>query len=242
MFTDIFPADVADNLLSNPPFSVQFAASGLSAPSGSGQRLGCSRQQQCRFSDCLCHGWQLQLNHRGRSQLYPAQHLQHQSQHPLPHLRGVQPADSTAGRKPHQLPDRVCGQSWLPRAVGRQRCEYVRVRWRSGIPHAAGVCAGERNQRARPVRITTVWWPRSRTSRRSLTLQLNYTYSHALDEISNGGFLPFGYDSVGKAQHRHNRSVQSRLAELWQCRLRHSPQPQWELSDHRSVLSAGRTC
>jgi hypothetical protein len=27
---------------------------------------------------------------------------------------------------------------------------------------------------------------------RYLTLQLNYAYSHALDEISNGGFLPFG--------------------------------------------------
>jgi hypothetical protein len=32
-----------------------------------------------------------------------------------------------------------------------------------------------------------------------VTLQLNYTFSHALDEISNGGFLPFGYDSVGNA-------------------------------------------
>ena len=30
---------------------------------------------------------------------------------------------------------------------------------------------------------------------RYLTLQLNYAYSHALDEISNGGFLPFGGNS-----------------------------------------------
>jgi len=30
-----------------------------------------------------------------------------------------------------------------------------------------------------------------------VTLQFNYTYSHALDEISNGGFLPFGRDSIG---------------------------------------------
>ena len=30
-----------------------------------------------------------------------------------------------------------------------------------------------------------------------LTLQFNYTWSHALDEISNGGFLNFGYDSAG---------------------------------------------
>jgi hypothetical protein len=34
---------------------------------------------------------------------------------------------------------------------------------------------------------------------RYVTLQFNYTYSHALDEISNGGFLPFGYDSAGYA-------------------------------------------
>ncbi len=32
-----------------------------------------------------------------------------------------------------------------------------------------------------------------------LTLEFNYTWSHALDEISNGGFLPFGFDSAGNA-------------------------------------------
>jgi hypothetical protein len=31
---------------------------------------------------------------------------------------------------------------------------------------------------------------------RYVTLQLNYSYSHALDEISNGGFLPFGNQST----------------------------------------------
>jgi hypothetical protein len=31
---------------------------------------------------------------------------------------------------------------------------------------------------------------------KSLNMQLNYTYSHALDEISNGGILPFGGSSI----------------------------------------------
>ena len=33
IFTDIFPSEVADNLLSNPPFSVTFTVPGLAAPS-----------------------------------------------------------------------------------------------------------------------------------------------------------------------------------------------------------------
>jgi Carboxypeptidase regulatory-like domain len=31
-----------------------------------------------------------------------------------------------------------------------------------------------------------------------VTLNFNYTYSHALDEVSNGGFLPFGINSLGE--------------------------------------------
>jgi hypothetical protein len=31
-----------------------------------------------------------------------------------------------------------------------------------------------------------------------VTLGFNYTYSHALDEVSNGGFVPFGINSLGE--------------------------------------------
>jgi hypothetical protein len=50
--------------------------------------------------------------------------------------------------------------------------------------------------KAQPPRITTDCWPRSKTSQSIVTLQFNYTWSHALDEISNGGFLNFGFDSA----------------------------------------------
>ncbi len=51
---------------------------------------------------------------------------------------------------------------------------------------------------------------------KSLLLQFNYTWSHALDEISNGGILGF---NAGQSATGTYRPVQPGI-QLWQCRLR----------------------
>jgi hypothetical protein len=55
---------------------------------------------------------------------------------------------------------------------------------------------------------------------------LNYTYSHALDEISNGGFLAFGINSLGEESPGNAIDpFNLALQKLRQRRLRYPAQP-----------------
>lgn len=69
-----------------------------------------------------------------------------------------------------------------------------------------------------------------------VTLNLNYTYSHALDEISNGGFLAFGINSLGEESpgngiDHFNLALQNYGNADYDIR-----QPERKLPDHRSLL------
>ncbi len=217
IFADIFPGTVADNFLRNPPLNNQFSA-GLAplSPAVAGNQAALASEANVAFNNAFASGgtlssisatvpgflppnlfnvasstsapkyqeWNLQvqqgLGHRTTASLgYVGNHGIHEP---------VQNAGLNAYCNLVPLPfsfsinSPTCGSqlgittpfAGLPLTPMDPRFGVVTEVQSDGISNYNGMTA-------------------SLTTRFSeIQIQANYTWSHALDEISNGGFLPFG--------------------------------------------------
>jgi hypothetical protein len=198
MFTDIFPADVADYLLSNPPFSAMFAATGYAAPTVPGSVSSTLASSNKAFQTAYANGG----NYNTISAADPA--------FTQPNFANVDPNIKSPTYEEYSLQ--------LQQQVGKRTSFQIGYVGNHGY-HEPWVNTGVNmygfgGAPATPTlpafaEVTEIKSAASsnynglvasiKNQSKYVNLQFNYTYSHALDEISNGGFLPFGYDSAGYA-------------------------------------------
>jgi hypothetical protein len=198
MFTDIFPADVADYLLSNPPFSALFTAAGYAAPTVPGSVSSTLVSSNKAFQAAYAAGGSYDT-------IYAAAPYFSQ-----PNIANVDPniKDPTYEEYSLQLQQQVGKHtSFQVGYVGNHGYHEpwldtgVNVYGFGGAPTTAALPAFAEVTEIKSAASSNYngLVASIKNQSRYVTLQFNYTYSHALDEISNGGFLPFGYDSAGYA-------------------------------------------
>lgn len=200
MFTDAFPATVADNLLSNPPLNPQFAAVGyLADPSQPGSYANALTSINQSFvsgyasggsfnsisaanpnfsqpnvfnSDAKIHyptydEWSLQWQQQlGRHTAFQIGYVGNRGYHEPVVNNGVNASLATSG---------FASFGGLPANPALPAFTEVTEVQSNAVSNYNGL-------------VTTI-----RAQSKYFTGALNYTWSHALDEISNGGFLPVGF-------------------------------------------------
>jgi Carboxypeptidase regulatory-like domain len=196
IFTDIFPSEVADNLLSNPPFSVTFTVPGLAAPSVPGSATNGLISSNQIFQSAYPAG--------GSFNSISAEDAGFSA----PSIFNVDPNI--------KYPSYVEYSLQLQQQVGQHtsfQIGYVgnhgyHEPWVNNGVNVFGFGGAPVNP-ALPAfaEVTEIQSPATsnyngllasiKNQSKYVTLQFNYTWSHALDEISNGGFLAFGLDSAG---------------------------------------------
>jgi hypothetical protein len=196
LFTDIFPSEVADNLLSNPPFSVTFTVPGLVSPSVPGSATSGLISSNQIFQTAYPAG--------GSFNSISAV----DSGFSAPSIFNVDPNI--------KYPSYVEYSLQLQQQVGQHtsfQIGYVgnhgyHEPWVNNGVNVYGFGGAPVNP-ALPAfaEVTEIQSPGTsnyngllvsiKNQSKYVTLQFNYTWSHALDEISNGGFLAFGLDSAG---------------------------------------------
>ncbi|MGD0889965.1 MAG: carboxypeptidase regulatory-like domain-containing protein [Terracidiphilus sp.] len=198
IFTDIFPATVADYLLDNPPFSAVFAASGYSAPSVPGSVTSALVSSNQAFQTAYSTGgsynsitavdpnftqpYIYNTNPNIKSPTYEEYSLQIQQQVGKNTSFQVGYVGNHGYHEPWVNNGvNMYGFGGAPASPALPAFAEVNEIESAASSNYNGLVASIKNQS------------------KYVTLQFNYTYSHALDEISNGGFLPFGYDSAGNA-------------------------------------------
>ncbi len=196
MFTDNFPSVVADDLLTNPPFAIQFAVSGLTAPTVPGSASSALVNSNSAFQAAYAAGGSYnsisavdpsftQPNifntspniHYPTYEEYSLQIQQQVGKHTSFQIGYV-------GNHGYHEPwvdngVNMYGFGGAPAAPTLPAFAQVNEITSAASSNYSGLVASIKNQS------------------KIVTLQFNYTYSHALDEISNGGFLNFGADSAG---------------------------------------------
>jgi hypothetical protein len=198
MFTDIFPATVADYLLDNPPFSVVFAASGLTSPSVAGSVTSALTSSNAAFQTAYTSGG----SYNSITAADP--------NFTQPNIYNVDPNIKypTYAEYSLQVQQQVGkNTSFQVGYVGNHGYHEpwvnngVNMYGFGGAPTSPALPAFAEVNEIESVANSNYSGLVASIKNQSkiVTLQFNYTYSHALDEISNGGFLPFGYDSVGNA-------------------------------------------
>jgi hypothetical protein len=196
MFTDAFPAYVADEMLGNPPFSVQFAASGLSAPTVPGNVLDSLASSNSAFQTAYASGG----SYNSISAIDPnftqpnMFNVDAKIHYPTYEEYSLQIQQQVGNHTSFQLGyvgNHGYHEPWVDNGVNMYGF--------GGAPDAPTLPAFAQVSEVKSVAnsnynglVATI-----RNQSKILTLQFNYTYSHALDEISNGGFLNFGSDSAG---------------------------------------------
>ena len=198
IFTDIFPSVVADDLLSNPPFSVTFSLPGLTAPAVPGSATGLLASSNQIFQTAYPAGGSLN-SISAMDPLFSA-----------PSIFNVDQNIKYPTYLEYSLQvQQQLGQhtSFQVGYVGNHGYHEPFVNNGVNVSNFGGAPAN-------PVlpafaEVTEIQSPATsnyngllasiKNQSKYLTVQLNYTWSHALDEISNGGFLNFGLDSAGNA-------------------------------------------
>ena len=195
LFTDIFPAAVADDLLSNPPFSVTFSVPGLVAPAVPGSATSALISSNQIFQTA----YPASGSFNSISAVDPGFFA--------PSIFNVDPNIKypTYAEYSLQIQQQI-GQhmSFQIGYVGNHGYHEpfvnngVNVYGFGGAPASPALSAF--------AQVTEIQSPATsnyngllasiKNQSKYVTLQFNYTWSHALDEISNGGFLPFGFDSA----------------------------------------------
>ena len=198
IFTDIFPSAVADDLLGNPPFSVTFTVPGLVAPTGPGSAISGLISSNQIFQTAYPAGGSFNS------------------------ISGVDPGFSAPSifnvDKNINYPTYAEYSLQLQQQVGQHTSFQIGYVGNHGYHEPwvnSGVNAfnfgGAPANPALPAfaEVTEIQSPATsnyngllasiKSQSKYVTLQFNYTWSHALDEISNGGFLPFGFDSAFNA-------------------------------------------
>jgi hypothetical protein len=197
-FTDIFPATVADNLLSNPPFSVTFADSGLTAPSVPGSVTSSLVGSNTAFQSA----YQANGSYNSITAVDPS--------FTQPNIFNVDPNIKYPTYEEYSLQVQQQLGKYTSFQVGYVGNHGYHEPWVNNGVNVYGF-GGAPASPALPAFAEVSEIKSAANSNyngllasikhetKFVSLQFNYTYSHALDEISNGGFLPFGYDSVGNA-------------------------------------------
>lgn len=200
IFTDIFPATVADNLLSNAPLNPQFSAGGLADPSQPGSFEAALTSVNDSFKTGYASGgsfnsisatnplfvppnvfnvdrqihyptydeWSLQWQQQiGRHTALQVSYVGNRGYHEPVVNQGVNLSNATS-------------------AFGANGTTF------GGLPANAALPAfGQVTEiQSRAVSNYNGLVTSIKTQSHFFTGMLNYTWSHALDEISNGGFLP----------------------------------------------------
>ena len=198
IFTDIFPSAVADDLLGNPPFSVTFTVPGLVAPTGAGSATNALISSNQIFQTAYPAGGSF----NSISAVDPG--------FSAPSIFNVDRNINypTYAEYSLQIQQQV-GQhtSFQIGYVGNHGYHEPFVNNGVNASNFGGAPANP----ALPAfaEVTEIQSPATsnynglvasiKNQSKYVTLQFNYTWSHALDEISNGGFLPFGFDSAFNA-------------------------------------------
>ena len=196
IFTDIFPSVVADDLLSNPPFSVTFSVPGLTAPAVPGSANGLLVSSNQIFQTAYPAGGSL----NSISAVDPG--------FSAPSIFNVDPNIKYPTYLEYSLQvQQQLGQhtSFQIGYVGNHGYHEPFVNNGVNVSSFGGAPANPLLPAF--AEVTEIQSPATsnynglmasvKNQSKYLTLQFNYTWSHALDEISNGGFLNFGYDSAG---------------------------------------------
>jgi hypothetical protein len=203
MFTDIFPATVADSMLSNAPLNPQFAASGLADPSQPGSFTAATASLNQAFQAGYASGgsfnsisttdpsfappnvfnvdknihyptyeeWSGQWQQQvGRNTSFQIGYVGNHGYHEPVQNNGVNASQATG------IPF-----TGLPAAPALPAFGEV--------TEVQSVASSNYNGLIATVKTQSKW----------VTAMLNYTWSHALDMISNGGFLPFSSPSTGNS-------------------------------------------
>jgi Carboxypeptidase regulatory-like domain len=196
VFTDIFPSEVADNLLSNPPFSVTFTVPGLVAPAVPGSATSALVSSNQIFQTAYPAGGtfnSISAVDAGFS---------------APSIFNVAPNIKYPTYLEYSLQiQQQVGQhtSFQIGYVGNHGYHEPWVNTGVNVSNFGGAPANP----ALPAfaEVTEIQSPATsnyngllvsiKNQSKYVTLQFNYTWSHVLDEISNGGFLAFGLDSAG---------------------------------------------
>ena len=198
MFTDIFPATVADYLLDNPPFSAVFTAPGYTSPAVPGSVNSVLVASNAAFQKGYAAGGSydtISAVSPGFSQ---------------PNVYNVDPNIKYPTYAEYSLQVQQQVGKYTSFQVGYVGNHGFHEPWVNngvnmygfgGAPAAPTLPAFAEVSEIESVANSNYSGLVASIKHQSkiLTAQLNYTYSHALDEVSNGGFLPFGYDSVGNA-------------------------------------------
>ena len=198
LFTDIFPATVADYLLNNPPFSVVFADTGYTSPSVPGSVTSALFNSNVAFQAAYKAGG----SYNSISAVDPG--------FSQPNIYNVDPNIKYPTYEEYSLQiQQQVGKhtSFQIGYVGNHGYHEpwvnngVNVYGFGGAPATAALPAFAEVSEIGSAASSNYNGLVASIKHQSkyVTLQFNYTYSHALDEVSNGGFLPFGYDSVGNA-------------------------------------------
>ena len=191
LFSDVFPGYVADQLLSNVPLNPQFFAGGLADPAQAGS-----------FTNTLAS-----LNSTFQA-AYPIGGTFNSIKATNPNFS--QPNLLTADRKIHYPTYEEWSIQWQQQVgnhtsfslgyVGNHGYHEpvsnngVNTYGFGGAPATATLPAFATVTEVQSVAASNYngFIANVKEQSKYITLQFNYTYSHALDEISNGGFLPFG--------------------------------------------------
>ena len=198
IFTDIFPATVADYLLDNPPFSVIFSDSGLVAPSVPGSVTSALASSNAAFQAAYKGGG----SYNSITAVDPA--------FTQPNIYNTEPNIKYPTYEEYSLQVQQQVGKYTSFQIGYVGNHGYHEPWLNngvnvsgfgGAPAAPALPAFAELNEIESVATSNYNGLLATLKHQSkyLTLQFNYTFSHALDEISNGGFLPFGYDSVGNA-------------------------------------------
>jgi hypothetical protein len=202
IFTDIFPSAVADDLLGNPPFSVTFTVPGLVAPTGPGSATNALISSNQIFQTAYPAGGSFNS------------------------ISAVDPGFSAPSifnvDRNINYPTYTEYSLQIQQQVGQHTSFQIGYVGNHGYHEPfvnngvnASNFGGAPANPALPAfaEVTEIQSPATsnynglvasiKNQSKYVTLQFNYTWSHALDEISNGP--------------HHHQSVQSQSAELRQC-------------------------
>ena len=195
LFSDVFPGYVADQLLSNAPLNPQFFSGGLADPAQAGS-----------FTNAL-------------SSLNKAFQTGYATGGTYNSIKAANPSFSqpnllSADRKIHYPTYEEWSIQWQQQVgshtsfslgyVGNHGYHEpvsnngVNTYGFGGAPATATLPAFATVTEIQSVAASNYngFIANVKEQSKYITLQFNYTYSHALDEISNGGFLPFGTNPV----------------------------------------------
>ena len=196
LFTDIFPATVADDLLSNAPLNVRFDAPGLTDPSQPGSFTNALVGANKAFVQGFASGGTYDSISATDPNFAPPVifNADNKIHYPTYEEYSLQ-IQQQIGRSTSFQIGYVGNHGYHEPVVNNG----VNVYGFGGAPATPLLPAFSVVEEVQSVATSNYSGlvMSVRNQSKYLTLQFNYTYSHALDEISNGGFLPFGLTNTG---------------------------------------------